>query len=312
MRPSRAILAACILALASIGWAQEEITGQLSIGGGTAAGLHVDADVASSGIGIFVEKGIGTAGKELAGPGPAYVTIAQSATADAPSLLLSSHNSAATQPGVISFRHSRGTYASPTATQANDVLGTILWQPFGGAAAWGTGDAGLETYSTETTTATARGTKMSFYNTTTGTATLNRWDLGWTSEATRLQTLPTGTTPTFYGWGRDAVGNTTETTAGLRTPVPAIHVFSMTCAVTPNAGTGSDALTFALRDDAADVTGITGCTITTSATSCAVKVATPTAVATGSLMAISVTGTSSPAATEGWCTVIYTVDAWSN
>lgn len=312
MRLPRAILAACVLALTSVGWAQEEITGQLSVGGGTAAGVHVDADVSSSGIGLFVEKGVGTAGKELAGPANAYVTIAQSATADAPSLLLSSHNSTATQPGILTFRHSRGTYASPTATQLGDVLGTIMWQPFGGAPAWGTGDAAIEAYAADTTTASARGTKISFYNTSVGAATLNRWDLGYTTVSTRLQTLPTGTTPTFYGWGRDAAGNTTETTAGLRTPVPAIHVFAMTCAVTPNAGTGSDALTFALRDDAANVTGITGCTITTSATSCRVRVATPTAVADGSLMAISVTGTSSPVATEGWCTVFYTVDAWTN
>jgi hypothetical protein len=276
--------------------------------------VDIDGDATNTG-GLFVELGVTIPYTNPRG----FINVLSNTVS--PGIVIQASNSTGTTSPIIALGHSRATVGSETVTQSGDVLGTFLFQGYTGNAGpnqWGAsgvaGNAAIEAYASQNFSTTNGGSRLSLYNTTLSTHTLQRFDAGTFMIMTRFQTLPTGTTPTFYGIGRDAAGNTTETTAGLRTPVPAMHWFAMTCAVTPNAGTGSDALTFALRDDAANVTGLTGCTITTSATSCNVRPAinSPGTSADGSLMAISVTGTSTPAATEGYCILQATVDAWSN
>lgn len=68
----------------------------------------------------------------------------------------------------IAFEHYRGTHAAITPTQANDILGQIL---FGGASANGTrsgSQAQIEAVASETYTSTARGSYLNFYTTLDG------------------------------------------------------------------------------------------------------------------------------------------------
>jgi hypothetical protein len=121
--------------------------------------------------------------------------------------------------------------------------------------------------------------------------------------------LPTSAASVYYGLGRHAEPNATETTADLRTPVAAMRFYGITCAVN-QIGTGSDGLTFTLRDDAANVTGVT-CSMVQPAVTCTTMLAAPVAVAAGSFMAIQATGVSSPTATSGACIVFGSIDTVS-
>lgn len=310
------IIIALILLTPGLVVAQEELSGQLSIGGGTASGLHVDADVSANGIGAFIERGVGTAGKELTGPAQAYVTIVQSGTSDAPSLLMSSHNTTNDKPGVIVFRHSRGTYATPTETQVNDVLGTILWEGEGSGSVgdWGAGDVAIESYARATFGgATARGTLLSFYQRPSGVSALQRWDLGWSSMTGHTTGLPTSATTVYFPVSSYLAANATVTTTGLQTPSPGpIHVFAATCGLEGPAGnSGTDAHAFQLMGGTNGTTVKTGvlCTITQPAVSCNVRV-TGVAVGDGELLSWRDTSVNSPTATTGTCTLYFTVDAW--
>jgi len=89
----------------------------------------------------------------------------------------------------------------------------------------------------------------------------------------------------FGGAGCDGLDNSTETTADA--PWHASFAFTpVAMACTTNGGV-DDVLTFQLRDDAADVTGMTcNVTLTGSAITCAVRDPTPVAVAANSALCI--------------------------
>jgi hypothetical protein len=71
----------------------------------------------------------------------------------------------------VVFRRNNGTYASPTAIAANDVIGSLQWQGRG-ASTFGTVPAAqIRGVAREAFTESARGTALEFYTTATGTAT---------------------------------------------------------------------------------------------------------------------------------------------
>ena len=71
----------------------------------------------------------------------------------------------------VVFRRNNGTYASPTALAANDVIGSLQWQGRG-ASTFGTVPAAqIRGVAREAFTESARGTALEFYTTAPGTAT---------------------------------------------------------------------------------------------------------------------------------------------
>jgi hypothetical protein len=71
----------------------------------------------------------------------------------------------------VVFRRNNGTYASPTALAANDIIGSLQWQGRG-ASTFGTVPAAqIQGVAREAFTETARGTLLQFYVTNTGAIT---------------------------------------------------------------------------------------------------------------------------------------------
>ena len=71
----------------------------------------------------------------------------------------------------VVFRRNNGTYATPTALAANDVIGSLQWQGRG-ASTFGTVPAAqIRGVAREAFTETARGTALEFYTTASGSAT---------------------------------------------------------------------------------------------------------------------------------------------
>jgi|GEM_PF-6909322 len=71
--------------------------------------------------------------------------------------------------GAIYLRKSRGSVASPTATQSGDLLGAILGSGRN-SSGWNTGNAGFQIRATENHTSTAQGNAIEFFTTANGTA----------------------------------------------------------------------------------------------------------------------------------------------
>jgi hypothetical protein len=79
-------------------------------------------------------------------------------------------SSSAQQMNVL-FRRRQGTYASPTAVQSGNILGSIQWQGYG-ASTFGTVPAAeIRATTRQAFTETARGTQLEFYTTANGSAT---------------------------------------------------------------------------------------------------------------------------------------------
>ena len=69
------------------------------------------------------------------------------------------------------FRRRQGTYASPTAVQSGNILGSIQWQGYG-ASTFGTVPAAeIRATTTQAFTESVRGTRLDFYTTASGSAT---------------------------------------------------------------------------------------------------------------------------------------------
>jgi hypothetical protein len=166
----------------------QTMAGQYRIGSGTNGGLDIDADIASSSIGLFIEKNVGT---PIVGPAQAFLSIVTSAVADSPSLLMQASNALAGTDAVFAMRHSRGTYAAPTATQSADILGTFAIQGYGNGTFSGTSlaDASLEFYAAETFDATHRGTTAKFYTTKSAQTALS---VVWQTNTSASMTIPVG------------------------------------------------------------------------------------------------------------------------
>jgi hypothetical protein len=79
-------------------------------------------------------------------------------------------NAATTGSDLVLYK-SRGTASSPTATQANDYLGGVNFRGYGATQWIDSGRALIAARASETWTDTANGTYLSFFTTTTGTAT---------------------------------------------------------------------------------------------------------------------------------------------
>ena len=79
-------------------------------------------------------------------------------------------SSSAQQMNVL-FRRRQGTYASPTAVQSGNILGSIQWQGYG-ASKFGTVPAAeIRATTTQAFTESVRGTRLDFYTTISGSAT---------------------------------------------------------------------------------------------------------------------------------------------
>ena len=71
----------------------------------------------------------------------------------------------------ILFRRRQGTYASPTAVQSGNVLGSIQWQGYGVSTFGTVGAAEIRAAATQAFTESVRGTRLDFYTTASGSAT---------------------------------------------------------------------------------------------------------------------------------------------
>jgi len=69
------------------------------------------------------------------------------------------------------FRRRQGTYASPTAVQSGNILGAIQWQGYGASTFGTVGAAEIRALATQAFTESARGTRLDFYTTASGSAT---------------------------------------------------------------------------------------------------------------------------------------------
>lgn len=79
-------------------------------------------------------------------------------------------SSSAQQMNVL-FRRRQGTYASPTAVQSGNILGSIQWQGYG-VSTFGTVPAAeIRATTTQAFTESVRGTRLDFYTTASGSAT---------------------------------------------------------------------------------------------------------------------------------------------
>jgi hypothetical protein len=134
---------------------------------------------------------------------PNGIAIFQGAEATAGHVQFSASGSATH----VVFRRNNGTYASPTALAANDIIGSLQWQGRGASTFGTTPAAQIRGVATEIFTETARGTQLEFYTTppTTITNTL-RLTLGATAtfttpvQATESQINGTATTNRFLYW----------------------------------------------------------------------------------------------------------------
>jgi len=79
-------------------------------------------------------------------------------------------SSSAQQINVL-FRRRQGTYASPTAVQSGNILGSIQWQGFGASTFGTVGAAEIRASTTQAFTESVRGTRLDFYTTASGSAT---------------------------------------------------------------------------------------------------------------------------------------------
>ena len=79
-------------------------------------------------------------------------------------------SSSAQQMNVL-FRRRQGTYASPTAVQSSNILGSIQWQGYGASTFGTVGAAEIRATATQAFTESARGTQLEFYTTANGSIT---------------------------------------------------------------------------------------------------------------------------------------------
>jgi hypothetical protein len=79
-------------------------------------------------------------------------------------------SSSAQQINVL-FRRRQGTYASPTAVQSGNILGSIQWQGYGVSTFGTVGAAEIRASTTQAFTESVRGTRLDFYTTASGSAT---------------------------------------------------------------------------------------------------------------------------------------------
>lgn len=79
-------------------------------------------------------------------------------------------SSSAQQMNVL-FRRRQGTYASPTAVQSSNILGSIQWQGYGASTFGTVGAAEIRATTTQAFTESARGTQLEFYTTANGSIT---------------------------------------------------------------------------------------------------------------------------------------------
>ena len=107
--------------------------------------------------------------------------------------------------------------------------------------------------------------------------------------------------------GCDALDNGTEATADVVLSAGlTMHPKYMRCITDGTLGSG-ETIVAQLRDDTADVTGVT-CTIAEAQTTCEVLVPTAAAVAAGSATAVKVTQTSNNADDNAKCVLLYSVN----
>ncbi len=71
----------------------------------------------------------------------------------------------------ILFRRRQGTYASPTAVQSGNILGSIQWQGYGASTFGSVGAAEIRATTTQAFTESVRGTQLEFYTTANGSIT---------------------------------------------------------------------------------------------------------------------------------------------
>ena len=79
-------------------------------------------------------------------------------------------SSSAQQMNVL-FRRRQGTYASPTAVQSGNILGSIQWQGYGASTFGSVGAAEIRATTTQAFTESVRGTQLEFYTTANGSIT---------------------------------------------------------------------------------------------------------------------------------------------
>jgi hypothetical protein len=71
----------------------------------------------------------------------------------------------------VVFRRNNGTYASQTALASGNILGAIQWQGYGASTFGTVGAAEIRALATQAFTESARGTRLDFYTTASGSAT---------------------------------------------------------------------------------------------------------------------------------------------
>ncbi len=135
------------------------------------------------------------------------------------------------------------------------------------------------------------------------------WRTGWLTMTGVGTGLATTATTKYFPVSYSAASTTTANGTDVDQASPgAIKVYGMTCGLTAAAGGGTDAHAITLMDDTATTT-IT-CTITTTASTCNVRVEAGVAIAAPSLIVLRDVTTDTPAANDITCTLVYNLDAW--